>query len=261
MGRCGTPDGAGARAWEISSYTVPPLSTGRPRGRCARPGAAPTRSRKPRPPSPQPLGEGSGRQRSIGGLRSRSQPRGRWDVSDEMRRRLAIGVREASRSVERGGRRRSPSPDVPRFGRRDLVAESGFAEAREVAVDGVDARGGEGPPGVDMLAGSDYTPRLASLRDSCTLARRTARGVPAEPPKGGKEAGPRFGPSMQESKPRRAPRGCGGVPVRRSGPAPDGDRAHVAQPAEHFLGKEEVMGSSPIVSFAGPSRQPPGWDQ
>ncbi len=27
-------------------------------------------------------------------------------------------------------------------------------------------------------------------------------------------------------------------------------RAHIAQSAEHFLGKEEVMGSNPIVSLA-----------
>ena len=26
--------------------------------------------------------------------------------------------------------------------------------------------------------------------------------------------------------------------------------AHVAQPVEHFLGKEEVMGSIPVVGFA-----------
>jgi hypothetical protein len=32
-------------------------------------------------------------------------------------------------------------------------------------------------------------------------------------------------------------------------PVKEGETAHVAQPAEHFLGKEEVMGSIPVVGL------------
>jgi hypothetical protein len=41
---------------------------------------------------------------------------------------------------------------------------------------------------------------------------------------------------------------AGSNPVSRSNPWGWGHLAHVAQAAEHFLGKEEVTGSIPVVS-------------
>jgi hypothetical protein len=57
-----------------------------------------------------------------------------------------------------------------------------------------------------------------------------------------------------EASPSEA-RGLGSSEERRarSARAPHGtpgDFAHVAQVAEHFLGKEEVTGSNPVVGFA-----------
>src|SRR2546425_2836476 len=53
----------------------------------------------------------------------------------------------------------------------------------------------------------------------------------------------------------RPRRGVWGQAERRSARAadgPPGEFAHVAQAAEHFLGKEEVTGSNPVVGFAVP---------
>ena len=62
-----------------------------------------------------------------------------------------------------------------------------------------------------------------------------------------------------EASPSEA-RGLGPSEERRaqSARAPHGapgDFAHVAQAAEHFLGKEEVTGSNPVVGFARQSAE------
>ncbi len=45
--------------------------------------------------------------------------------------------------------------------------------------------------------------------------------------------------------------------VRSPLPAPTGIHAHIAQQVEHFLGKEEAIGSSPIVSTKPPLSSAP----
>ena len=53
---------------------------------------------------------------------------------------------------------------------------------------------------------------------------------------------------------------CGGsipsLPTTHYRVSAIGLRAHIAQLAEHFLGKEEVFGSSPIVGSTARSRSP-----
>jgi hypothetical protein len=109
-------------------------------------------------------------------------------------------------------------------------------------------------PGVDGSAAPVYLTRLASRRDKCTH-RTDLPARSAGAPGGGRFAETR-GKSDAERDLVRGPRERpeGGVSCSSFGRAPEARRvrARVAQPAEHFLGKEEAMGSSPIASSCAP---------